>query len=120
MLEKSKRAYLLWFSYLQTIPKTHRYSLGARIDSLFVEVIETLAVAAFLPKPEKPAQVRFAIRKLDTAKILLMILWETGSLDNRKYIALSEPLDEVGRMLGGWLGQLTKQNSPAPIASGEK
>ena len=36
----------------------------------------------------------------------------TKSLDDKKYIALSVKLDEAGRMLGGWNGQLTKQNSP--------
>lgn len=40
-----------------------------------------------------------------------MILWETKSLDNKKYINLSTPLAEVGKMLGGWNGQLIKQNS---------
>lgn len=48
-----------------------------------------------------------------------MILWETKSLDDKKYIALSEQLHETGKMLGGWNGQLTKQNSPAKPA-GEK
>jgi hypothetical protein len=47
-----------------------------------------------------------------------MVLWETKSLDNKKYIALSLPVDEIGKMLGGWNGQLTKQNSP--IFMGEK
>ena len=42
-----------------------------------------------------------------------MILWETKSLDNKKYIALSEKVSEIEKMLGGWNGQLTKQNSPA-------
>lgn len=44
-----------------------------------------------------------------------MILWETKSLDNKKYIALSEKLSKIGKMLGGWNGQLSKpikQNSP--------
>ena len=59
--------------------------------------------------------VRLAIRKTDTLKILLMILWETKSLDNKKYVALSIKIDEIGRMLGGWNGQLSKQNSP-PMA----
>jgi len=45
-------------------------------------------------------------------------MWETKSLDNKKYIALSLPLDEIGKMLGGWNGQLTKQNSPTKV--GEK
>jgi hypothetical protein len=45
-----------------------------------------------------------------------MVLWETKSLDDKKYIALSVILDETGKMLGGWNGQLTKaleiKNSP--------
>jgi hypothetical protein len=40
-----------------------------------------------------------------------MLIWETKSLDNKKYIALSVKLDEVGKMLGGWSGQIIKQNS---------
>ena len=33
-----------------------------------------------------------------------MLLWETKSMDNKKYIELSLKLDEVGRNLGGWCG----------------
>ncbi len=86
--------------------------MGQKIDTLFVEIIEAIAIATFLDKTEKQPWVRFAIRKLDTVKILLMVLWETKSLDDKKYIHISQPIDEVGKMLGGWNGQLTKQNSP--------
>jgi IS1 family transposase len=107
-----KNAYLLWYGYYQIIPKTHRHSLGQRIDTLFIEIIEALATANFLPREEKQPYVRFAIKKVDTLKILLTILWETKSLDNKKYIALSLKIEEIGKMLGGWSGQLKKQNSP--------
>lgn len=46
------------------------------------------------------AIVNRAIQKLDTLKVLLMILWETKSLDNKQYLALSVKSDEIGRMLG--------------------
>jgi hypothetical protein len=118
LLEKMKLAYLLWYGYYQTLPKLHRYSLGAKIDTLFVEIIECVAQAGFLHREEKHPFVRLAIRKNDTLNILLMVLWETRSLDNKKYLALAEKLDEIGRMLGGWNGQLTKQNSPTK--AGEK
>jgi len=111
LLEKLKGAYLLWFQYYQILPKTHRYTLGARIDTLFIEVIEATATASFLAQAEKLPFVRMAIRKIDTIKVLLLVLWETRSLDNKKYIALSEKLVETGKMLGGWSGQL-KKNSP--------
>ncbi len=108
-----KEVYLIWYSYYQILPKTHRHSLGQKIDTLFVEIIEAIAVASFLNREEKHPWVRLAIRKLDALKVLLMVLWETKSLDNKKYIALSLKIDEIGRMLGGWNGQLVKQNSPA-------
>ncbi len=111
VLEKLKTVYILWHEYHEKLPKTQKYSLGNRIDKIFIEIIEMVASAAFLPKSEKLPFVKIAIRKLDVMKILIMILWETRSLDEKKYIALSLPLDEVGKMLGGWQGQLIK-NSP--------
>ncbi|MBI3074607.1 MAG: four helix bundle protein [Parcubacteria group bacterium] len=115
---KVKEAYLLWYTFYQDIPKTHRYSLGQRIDTLFVEVIEAISAASFLSSTEKHPYVRLAIKKADTLRVLLLVLWETKSLNDKKYIALSVKLDEAGRMLGGWNGQLVKQNSPAK--AGEK
>ncbi|MEI8249077.1 MAG: four helix bundle protein [Candidatus Taylorbacteria bacterium] len=118
VLQKVKDSYILWHSYCSDLPKTERHSFGYRIDSLFIEIIEAIAAASFLSPQEKSPYVRLAIRKLDTLKILLMILWESKSLDNKKYIALSIKLDEIGRNLGGWNGQLIKQNSPTK--AGEK
>ncbi len=118
LLQKVKTLYILWFSYYQHIPKLHRHSLGGRIDELFVEVIESVSVASFLQKDEKLTWVRIAIRKIDTIKVLLMVLWEAKSVDNKKYIAISVQIEEIGKMLGGWSGQIEKQNSPKRL--GEK
>ena len=82
--------------------------MGNRIDILFIETIEAISIASFLPREEKRSYVSVAIRKIDTVKILMMVLWETKSLDNKKYIALSDQIDTIGKMLGGWNGQLAK------------
>ncbi len=111
LLQKIKSTYLVWYEYYPTIPKTHRYSLGQKIDTIFIEIIEALATASYITREEKMPFVRVSIRKTDTLKILLMILWESESLDTKKYIALSIKIDEIGKMLGGWHGQLQKQNS---------
>jgi len=121
-----KESYFLWYKFYQDLPKIHRYSLGQRIDTLFVEVIESISAASFLSPAEKHPYVRLAIKKADTLRVLLLVLWETKSLDDKKYIALSVKLDEAGKMLGGWNGHLAKtlqqvrgkQNSPAK--AGEK
>lgn len=117
LLAKTKELYLEWYGYQKTLPKEHRFSLGQKIDVLLTEIIEAISAASFLIPIEKLPYVRLAIRKTDALKIFIMLLWETKSLDNKKYISLSEKLNEVGKMLGGWNGQLTKnylekQNSP--------
>jgi len=119
ILQKAKEAYMLWYGYYQTLAKNHRYTLGQKIDNLFCDLIEAIITACFLSKQEKLPYIRHAIRKSDTLKIFLMILWETKSLDNKKYLEISVKLEEIGRMLGGWQGQIIKQNSP-DIKKGEK
>ncbi len=115
LLQKLKEVYLLWYDYYQILPKLHRHSLGQRIDTLFVEIIEAISIASFLGREQKQPYVLLAIRKLDTLKILLMVLWETKSLDNKKYGALSIQLNEIGKMLGGWNGQIQRALQSIPI-----
>lgn len=102
------------------MPKTHRYTLGKKFDESIISILEAIATAAFLSPQEKQPYIKFAIKKTDLLKIFAMLLWETKSLDDKKYIALSEKTGELGKMLGGWMGKLeSKQNSPANM-QGEK
>lgn len=123
MLQVLKRSYIFWFNCYDKLPKVHRYSLGKRIDNLFVEAIEMIFTATFLKQDEKLPYVKVAIRKCDAIKFFLLILFETDSLKQNSYIMLSESLDEVGRMLGGWHGSLVKpeqkQNSTEKNSYGE-
>ena len=84
------------------------------IGKVFEIMIESVVTASFLQKEQKLPHVTKSIVKLDTLKFFLMTLWETRGLDTGKYTAVSEPLSEVGKMLGGWRNQLIKQNSDVP------
>ena len=74
-----------------------------KIDSLFLETMESMFVASYLSKESKLPYLRKAAAKLDLLKFFLQVSWEIKALDNKKYAALSEKLGEIGRMLGGWL-----------------
>ena len=117
IFHKIKSAYLLWYAYYQILPKTHRYTLGKKMDETFLAMLEAIAVAAFLTPQEKAPYIKFSIKKTDLLKIFIMLLWETKSLDDKKYIQLSEKLNEIGRNLGGWLGKIIskKENSPDKV-----
>lgn len=98
--------YKLWHEILSKINKDTRYTLGAKIDICFLEIVENIIKAEFSDKIEKLVFLKRTSAKLDLLKFFLQILWEIKSLDNKKYIFLSEKLNEIGRMLGGWIKSL--------------
>ena len=106
LIQKLVSVYKLWHEILPNFPKDSRYTLGQKIDSLFLEVIENIIKAGYSDKVEKQIFLKRSSVKLDLLKFFLQISWEIKSLDNKKYINLSEKLDEVGRMLGGWIKSL--------------
>jgi hypothetical protein len=93
----------------------HRYSLGTKIDTLMCEVIQYSASALFVPKEQKLAHIQKAIQVLDTVKILLRIAEQAKIMKTNQYIALTDKLVEIGKMLGGWHNQvLAQKENPRP------
>jgi len=88
---------------LPNFSRDSRHTLGTKIDALFLEVIENTIKAGYSDKAEKEIFLKRASVKLDLLKFFLQIAWEIKSLDDKKYINLSEKLLEVGKMLGGWI-----------------
>ena len=105
IIQKLVFTYKIWHEYLSRLPKTHRYSLGLKIDSLFLEVTEHIVIATHKNKENKLVFLNRASDKLDVLKFLLQITWELAILDRKKYIIISTELHEVGKMLGGWQKQ---------------
>jgi hypothetical protein len=84
------------------ITKTLRYSLGAKIDSIFCDVLENISLAQFSENLHRLTFIARAISKNDTLKFLLFALLEVGGIDQKKYIEFSTLAEEIGRMLYGW------------------
>lgn len=112
VLQKLVAVYKIWQAYLRHFPKTTRYTLGEKIDFLFVEIAEYIVTASYLSKQEKLPYLKKGLIKLDILKFFLQVAWEIKALDNKKFIELSEKLVEIGRMLGGWNRQVSRE-SPA-------
>jgi len=97
-----KDAYCTWQEYLVHFPKQNRYTLGTKIDDVFLTAIEYCFLASYAPMNSKGVLLDRAISRVDLLKLLLQLAWEIRALDNKKYAHLGEQLSEIGRMLGGW------------------
>lgn len=106
-------AYKLWYSYLPHIPKTARYTLAEKTSNAFIELLEYVLLASKTAQDKKLPPLQRASNKLEIFKFFLQILWDIKALDTKKYAELSKEMDEIGRMLGGWIRQTMSKNPPA-------
>ena len=97
--------YKVWYELFVHIPKSSKYTLGEKIDALFLETIELIFIAQYTKMEQKPIVLQKANTKFDLLKFLLQILWDIKAISTNQYGLLSEKLNEIGKMLGGWLKQ---------------
>ena len=93
----------MWQDYYLHLPKNAKYTIGERADNLFIDMIEKLINARHQSSIKKIEPLERATMKLELLKLLFQVMWEIKYIDNKKYIAISDPLNEIGKMLGGWL-----------------
>ncbi len=111
---RAKEAYRAWHSSIANLKRVDRYTIGAKVDDIFLSLLELIFRGCFAyDKFEKLSLVSQAIAKADLLKFFLQLSWEHKVIDHKNYGALILLLDEVGRMLGGWkknLGDKTPTN----------
>lgn len=121
MLEKASTAYKLWHGSLSRIPRISRYTLGSKIDLLFLEVIESLLLAGYAKRQDKLGIIAHASAKLDLLKFFLQTAWEMKILENSTYARVADPINEIGRILGAWRKTISNfDNETPPTLSGEQ
>lgn len=110
LFQKIYDFYKLFYSYIDHFPKKSREILGQKIESTILELVEFISQASFAGQNEKTDNLTKASIKLDFLKVLFRLSFELKIIDQKKYILLEEKLQEMGRMLGGWIKSLKTPN----------
>lgn len=102
ILKKSYELYKVFHDYRKIIPKSERFTVYERSENLIVDTIELFLEAGYT-RSNKVVTLEKASVKLNTLRFFIRLMKETKSLDVKKYTILQEMVDEIGRMLGGWI-----------------
>lgn len=82
--------------------RDERFGIGARIDILLLDLLETLRKASFVDTTSKPGVLGSAIGIADSLRFFLQIAWESKLIPTTQYGELAGAVEEIGRMTGGW------------------
>ena len=103
IFQKTYEIYKLFYQYSVNFSKKDRYTLGQRCENALLDLLDSLLLASQLQKAEKLPVLQKASMTLDHTKILIRLCKDLKILDNKKYLTLEASLQEIGRMLGGWI-----------------
>ena len=96
--------FLKWLlPQLENFPKRVRFTLANRIENLALDLVEDLVEARYTHN--KQSILRCANLRLEKLRVLLRICQEQHYLSHTRYEYAIRAVNEVGRMLGGWLKQ---------------
>jgi hypothetical protein len=103
IFQKVYELYKLLYQYVASFPKKDRYTLGQRAENSLLDFMESVILASQLSKIEKLPILQKASIRLDVLKVLIRLCKDLKVLDNKKYLILESNIQEIGRMLGGWI-----------------
>jgi hypothetical protein len=82
-------------------PREQRFLLGDRIQSTALDVLESLIEATYTRDRRVPlAHANLGLEKL---RFFVRLAHEQRHLDARRYEHAARQIDEVGRLVGGWV-----------------
>lgn len=98
--------YKLLHGYIVKFPKPDKYTLGQTILSTSLQLIEAVFSCSNSNPIRRKEQLTQASAKLDLLKMLIRLACDIKAIDQKGYVVLQERLQEIGKMIGGWLRSL--------------
>jgi hypothetical protein len=99
---------LLWSCrHISNFPRVFRYTHGARLDKLLYRLLDCLISARYDPE-DRRVQLRNANLCLERLRFAFRLARDLNCLSTSSYGHAVKSIDDIGRMVGGWLRSLDK------------
>ena len=93
----------MFHEYRKLISKNDRHTIFERTDNLIIDTIQCFLEAGYANPANKLLVLERASVNLNMIRFFIRLMKEIRTIDNKKYVALQLLIDEIGRMLGGWI-----------------
>ena len=95
--------YKLLHSYQSKIPKSARYTLWQKCENTTLALLEALIETGYRKGEDRTQSLYTINNRLDLLKVLIRLAKDTHTIDNPQYLEIQTVIQEIGRMIGGWI-----------------
>lgn len=106
--------FVKWMEFLKWLlpltdkfPKKARFTFADRINNLALDIVEDLIEAQY--QRDKLAILRKANLRLEKLRILMRISCDMHFISYKSYEFAVRSINEAGKMLGGWIKQVSRK-----------
>lgn len=103
ILQKMYEFYKVFYQCSSNLPKKDRFGIGQKCENQILDLIDQTIKASKARRENKQAVLYDVSLKLDTLKIFVRLMKEVHAIDLKKYTFLQGYINEIGKMLGGWI-----------------
>ena len=106
ILRKIHDLYKIFHEYRTLVPKKERFSIYEHSENIIIDILESVLEASYASREKKSILLEKASVKLNILRFFIRLMKESKTFDLKKYTLLQNIIDEIGRMLGGWIRSL--------------
>jgi four helix bundle protein len=88
---------------IRLFSREEKYTLGEKIKEAIMDMLQLFIEAEYSPRSSKIVILEKASVKLDFLKLLVRMSYDLKLINEKKYLDLESQLQEIGKMLGGWI-----------------
>jgi hypothetical protein len=94
--------FLLWLvPAIDKFPRNQKFVLGDRIESAALDVLDSLIAATYTrARDTKLSDANLGLERL---RFFMRLSCELRLIDTRRYEHAARSIDEIGRLVGGWV-----------------
>lgn len=105
--------FLLWLApTVEKFPRAYKFTLGDRIQNGALEVLDRL-IAATYSRQAAPLLLEVNLG-LEQLRYQFRLSHDLHLVDQRRYEHAARAIDEVGRLVGGWIKAQEARHAQAP------
>lgn len=103
IFKKTYELFKLSYEYRFTVPKQDRHALWQRCEEAVVNILESILRVSGTPKQEKHSLLQNISTQINCLRVFIRLAKDVKAIDEKKYVRLESIIDEIGRMIGGWI-----------------
>ncbi len=113
IFHKTYELYRLLYRYENQVPKNHRYTVWQKCEQGSLDILTAIIRTGYTQGDVRLNAIRKVSENLDLLKVFIRLARETNSINQKVHLEIQNLVQEIGKMVGGWLKFVPTEKNPS-------